>query len=206
MILDLKFVITGFILILALIPLYIYRKEIYAKFAKEGNINIFIREIDAFLTLHYPKFNFNFDIIEKLDEEADIRRKEILIVEDIVKQFATYEYELNTQATVDKDKLWKSYDSNSKLQKDNKFPIDWPQRKETAWMRDAGKCDRCGTKTKLVDAQPLLAKQMKNGGGFNLENIVILCNDCSRILRTSNIEKTRKDLHILDNLMRRVKN
>lgn len=47
---------------------------------------------------------------------------------------------------------------------------------------------------------------MKNGGGFNLENIVILCNDCSRVIRSENLEKTRKDLKILDNLMRRVTN
>ncbi|WP_157840859.1 hypothetical protein [Halarcobacter anaerophilus] len=45
---------------------------------------------------------------------------------------------------------------------------------------------------------------MKDGGGFNLENIVILCNDCSRIIKSSNLEKTRKDLNLLDKLMGKI--
>ena len=205
--LDLEFILFGCIIILILIPLYIYRKEIYNRFRKTGNIQIFLKDVDAYLSTHHPKVSFDFkNILQKVEEEKDIRVKEILIVEDLVRQFSSYEYELTTQKSISKDKLWSSYDSNSKLLKDNKFPIDWNQRKEAAWIRDKNKCNRCGTKVKLVDAQALLAKQMKNGGGFNLENIVILCSDCSRILKSSNIERTSKDLLILDNLMRRVTN
>lgn len=206
MVLDFAFVVAGLIIILMLIPLYIYRKEIYSKISKKGNIKTFLRDVDAYLSTHYPKIPFNYDIVQKLEDEQDIRRKEILIVEDLVGQFAYYEYELHTQKTVSKDKLWKSYEQNSILIKDNKRPIDWAQRKEAAWFREEGKCDRCGTKSKLVDSNALLAKQMKDGGGFNLENIVILCNDCARVIKSSNLESTRKDLLILDNLMRKVTN
>lgn len=205
MILDVKFVLSGLIIIIILIPLYIYRKEIYNSFYKQGNIKQFLRNVDAYLSSTYPKIRFDFSKLEEsVEEEKDIRIKETLIVEELVRQFAYYEYELNTQATVSKDKLWSSYDTNSKLVKDNKLPIDWNQRKEAAWIRDKNKCNRCGNKTKLVDAQALLAKQMKNGGGFNMENIVILCHDCSRVMKSANIERTRKDLNILDNLMRKV--
>ncbi|MGB6329250.1 MAG: hypothetical protein WBF48_10010 [Halarcobacter sp.] len=205
--LDIEFIIYSVIIIFCLIPLYIYRKEIYSKFSKSGNIKIFIKDIDAYLSLHYPKINFDFsNILKKVEEEKDIKIKEILVVEDLVSQFATYEYELTTQTSVSRDKLWSSYDNNSKLLKDNKFPIDWNQRKEAAWIRDKNKCNRCGTKIKLIDSQALLAKQMRNGGGFNLENIVILCSDCARLVRTSNIEKTSRDLLISDRLMKRVKN
>ena len=206
MVLDVTFVIFGSLIILALIPLYIYRKEIYKRFAKKGNIKTFLRDVDAYLTAHYPKIRFEYSILKDLDDELDIKRKEILIVEDLVRQFAYQEYELSTQKTVPKDKLWNGYDQNSKLIKDNKLPIDWPQRKEAAWFREEGKCNRCGTKSKLVDTNVLLAKQMRNGGGFNLENLVILCNDCSRVIKSANLEKTRKDLNILDNLMRKVTN
>ena len=207
MILDLGFIIFGSIIILALIPLYIYREEIYNKFRKTGNIKVFIRDVDTYLSIHYPKINFEFSsILKKVEDEKDIRVKEILIVEDLVKQFSNYEYELTTQKSIAKDKLWSSYNTNSTLLKDNKFPVDWNQRKEAAWIRDRNKCNRCGNKIKLLDAQVLLAKQMKNGGGFNLENIVILCSDCARVIRSSNIERTSKDLIILDNLMRRVTN
>lgn len=206
MVLDISFVIAGSLIILMLIPLYIYRKEIYSKFSKKGDIKTFIRDVDSYLSVHYPKIPFNFDILEKLEDEADIRRKQILIIEDLVGQFAYYEYELSTQRTVSKDKLWTGYDQNSVLIKDNKRPIDWAQRKEAAWFREDGKCDRCGTKSRLVDSNALLAKQMKDGGGFNLENIVILCNDCTRVIKSSNLESTRKDLLILDNLMGKVSN
>lgn len=206
MVLDVTFIIAGTLIILMLIPLYIYREQIYSKFSKKGNIKTFIRDVDSYLCAHYPKISFNFDILEKLEDEQDIRRKEILIIEDLVGQFAYQEYELSTQKTVSKDKLWNGYDQNSILIKDNKRPIDWAQRKEAAWFREDGKCNRCGTKSGLVDSNALLAKQMKDGGGFNLENIVILCNDCTRVIKSSNLEKTKRDLHILDKLMRKVTN
>ena len=206
MVLDFQFIIFGTIIILCLVPLYIYRKEIYNRFYKSGDIKKFIRDVDGYLSVTYPKIRFNFDIVKKVEDEKDIRIKEILIVEDIVGQFVYHEYELYTQTSVEKDKLWNGYDSNSKLLKDNKLPIDWSQRKEAAWFREEGKCNRCGIKSRLVDSNALLAKQMKNGGGFNLENIVILCNDCTRVIKSANLEKTRKGLNILDNLMRKVTN
>jgi len=204
MFLDFKFVFFGSLVTLSLIPLYIYRKEIYKRFSKKGNLKVFIKDLNAYLTYNYPKINFNFDIVEKLDEKDLLKTKQILIIEDLNNQFSYYEYELSTQKSVSKEKLWSSYDQNSTLHKDNKFPIDWPQRKEAAWNREEGKCNRCGTKTKLVDANALLAKQMKDGGGFNLENVVILCNDCTRIIKSSNLEKTKKDLNFLDKLMKKV--
>ncbi len=204
MFLDFKFVFFGSLVTLSLIPLYIYRKEIYKRFSKKGNLKVFIKDLNIYLTYNYPKINFNFDIVEKLDEKDLLKTKQILIIEDLNNQFSYYEYELSTQKSVLKEKLWSSYDQNSTLHKDNKFPVDWPQRKEAAWNREEGKCNRCGTKTKLVDANALLAKQMKDGGGFNLENVVILCNDCTRIIKSSNLEKTKKDLNFLDKLMKKV--
>ncbi|XPV69478.1 MAG: HNH endonuclease [Halarcobacter sp.] len=204
MVLDLRFIISGLIIILALIPLYIYRKTLFKGFYKAGSLKAFMKDMQIILKNDYPKISFNFDILAKYEDEKNIRVKEILIVEDFVRQFCNHEYELNTQPSVSKEKLWSSYEQNSTLHKDNKYPIDWNQRKEAAWSRDHKRCNRCGTTIKLIDAQTLLAKQMKNGGGFNLENIIILCQDCSRIVKSTNIEKTSKDLHVLDRLMRSV--
>ncbi len=204
MLLDSKFVFFGSLIIISLIPLYIYRKEIYKGLSKKGNLKVFIEDLKIYLSYNYPKINFNFNIVEKLEKNDSFKTKQILIIEDLNSQFSYYEYELNTQKSVSKDKLWSSYEQNSTLHKDNKLPIDWSKRKEIAWFREDGKCNRCGTKTKLVDANALLAKQMKNGGGFNLENIVILCNDCTRIIKSQNLEKTKKDLKFLDKLMKKV--
>lgn len=204
MVLDLKFIIAGTLIILALIPLYIYRKTIYKKlFKSKTDIKPFVKVLNEYLIKNYPRINFNFDILEKLADEKDFKVKQILIIEDLVSQFAYYEYSLETQKGVDPEKLWTGYDQNSKLLKDNTYPKDWAQRKSTAWVRDDGKCNRCGTKIKIENSNALLAKQMKDGGGFNLENIVILCNDCSKVIKSSNMERTKKDLHILDELMKK---
>lgn len=206
MILGESFVFAGLLIILVLVPLYIYRKKIFTPIKRKGNLKQFIREVDAYLSNNYPKIKFDYSIIDKLNEEDNIKTKEILIIEDLVKQFTYQEYELSTQETISKNKRWNGYEQNSVLIKDNKLPKDWAQRKESAWYRDEGKCNRCGCKSKLADTHALLAKQMRNGGGFNLENVVILCNDCTRIIKSANLERTRKDLQILDNLMRKVSN
>ncbi len=205
MILDFKFIIAGGIIIALLIPLYIYREEIYKRFYKKGDIKSFIRNLDSYLSVKYPKINFDFSkLAELIADEKDIRIQETLIVENLVQQFAYWEYELNTQKSIPKSKLWSNYMANSQLLKDNQLPIDWSQRKKTAWVRDDNKCNRCGAKIDLQDSNALLAKQMKNGGGFNLENIVILCSDCTRIIKSNNLERTKKDLNILDKLMAKV--
>ncbi|WP_321311781.1 hypothetical protein [Halarcobacter sp.] len=204
MILDITFIIFGCLIIVSIIPLYIYRKEIYKKFNRKGDIKTFFNDTKNYLISNYPKIPFNFDILKKFEDEKDIKIKETLIAEEFVKQFTYFEYELNTQNSVPHEKLWSNYDQNSKLLKDNKLPTDWAQRKKTAWMRDDGRCNRCGLKINLTNTNALLVKQMKDGGGFNLENIVILCHDCSRIIKSSNLEKTRKDLNILDKLIKKI--
>lgn len=204
MILDVKFVLIGFLLIASLIPLYIYRREIYKKINKKGNIKAFLKDVEIYLKSNHPRINFDFSIISKYKNEKDIHVQEALIIEDFINQFVNYEYELTTQNPVAKEKLWSSYDMNSKVVSEEKRPNDWARRKETAWNRDHGKCNRCGTKTKLVDAQILLARQTKDGGGFNLENLVVLCSDCSKVIRTANKQKIGKDLNISEKLIKKV--
>ncbi|MCP4969018.1 MAG: HNH endonuclease [Arcobacter sp.] len=207
MVLDLQFIIFGSIIILSLVPLYIYREKVFKKFYKSNNdIKFFLENIAIYLSATYPKIPFRNNNFKKYTKENNMRTQEILIIEELVKQYVNYEYELKTQKSIPKEKLWSSYEKNSKLLKDNKLPIDWQQRKETACLRDNNKCNRCGTKIKSSNANILLAKQMKNGGGFNLENIVVLCPDCTKILKSSNLEKTSRDLNILDNLMKKVSN
>ncbi|WP_320034659.1 hypothetical protein [Halarcobacter sp.] len=204
MVLDITFIIFGCLIIVSLIPLYIYRKEIYRKLSRKGDIKTFFNDTKNYLISSYPKIQFNFDILKKFENEEDIKVKETLIAEEFVKQFTYFEYELSTQNSVPHEKLWSSYDQNSKLLKDNKFPTDWAQRKKTAWMRDDGRCNRCGLKIDLSNANALLVKQMKDGGGFNLENIVVLCHDCTKIIKSSNLERTRTDLNLLDKLIKKI--
>jgi len=204
MVLDTSFIIVGSILILSLIPLFIYRKRIYRRFNKTDDTSLFEEDVKIYLTNNYPKIKFNYDALKKFDNEKNIQVKQILKIEELIKQFVNFKYELSTQKGVHHTMLWSGYDQNSKLLKDNKYPKDWARRRKAAWTRDEGICNRCGYKTKISEANALLAKQMKDGGGFNLENIVILCNDCARIIKSSNLEKTSKDLNLLDKLMDKV--
>lgn len=204
MILEFEYTIIGFVIIASLIPLYIYRKEIYKRVYKKGSTKTFMKDCEIFLVSNYPKIKFDFNIESKYQEDEDIRIKQTLLAEDFVNQFINHEYELSTQDSVSKDKLWGGYEAASRPVKGDKRPSDWARRKQTAWNRDSGKCNRCGTKTKLIDSQVLLAKQVEDSGGFNLENIVILCSDCAKVVKSQDIQKISKDLIITDKLMNKV--
>lgn len=204
MILETDFTIIGLIIIVLLLPLYIYRKRLFKRFYTSGNSVEFVKEIYLYLKNNHPKIKFDFNQIKKFVSEKDIQRQQILMAEELGKQFIQFEYEFTTQPSIKEEHLWSSYHQNSKLQKDNKYPNDWSQRKELAWIRDKKQCNRCGFAMPLANANALLVKQMKHGGGFNLENIVILCSDCSRIVRSSNPEKLSKDLHVVENLLKKV--
>ncbi len=204
MILEVDFIVAALVIIALLLPLYIYRKKIFKRFYKEGSSSEFIKDIYTSIKSNYPKAQIDFSCIKKHFTEKDIERQQVLISEELANQFANYPYELKTQPSIPENHLWSSYQQNSKLKKDNKFPVDWSQRKELAWLRDKKQCNRCGISISINDANALLVKQMKHGGGFNLENIVILCNDCSRIVRTTNPDRLARDLQFMDNLLKKI--
>lgn len=202
--LDLEYIIIGFLIISCLLPLYIYKKVIYKRIYKKGNIKGFLKDCEIFLSSNYPKIPFNFDIKNKYEEEKDIKIKQTLIAENFINQFINYEYEPSTQSSVPEKILWNDYKINSIPIKENKRPSDWAKRKETAWNRDGKKCNRCGTNVKLNDSQIILAKDIIFGGQFNLENIIILCSDCAKVVKSEN--KTPVDLNITLKLMEKVEN
>ena len=101
MVLDITFTIFGCLIIISLIPLYIYRDKIYKKFARStDDIKYFYKDTKNFLITNYPKINFDFNILDKFNNIKDINLKETLIAEEFAKQFATHPYELTTQAGV----------------------------------------------------------------------------------------------------------
>ena len=204
MILGLDYSITASLLVMLLIPLYIYRKKFIQKFNKKPDINSFVKDITIYLKTNYPKFVFDFTIINKYSNEANFKTQQMLIIEDLIKQFIREEFVFSTQKIVEKKHLWLTYEENSRLKKDNKLPADWIQRKTEALKRDKNKCNRCEHNVIKNNSYALLVKQMKDGGGFNFENIVILCNDCNRIIKSNYNEKIYHDLHIMDSLLNKI--
>lgn len=201
MILGLEFVIYATIMVFCLLPLYIYREKIFkSQVSQIDDFSLFIKDVKLHMIKYYPKIKINYSIIEKTKNEQNIKLRENLIIEDIVEQFFNYEYKIKTQETVSRDKLWVGYDEKSISTP--KLPSDWQQRKEIAWRRENKSCSRCGQLLiNLNDAHTIFVRQIKDGGGFNLENIVILCSDCNKIVNSTNEKNTIHSLLLNDKLM-----
>lgn len=203
MVLDYSFTIYSSLLIACLIPLYIYRQKVFPFAYKTGPLEFFIQDLKSHMQKHHPKMIFDYSIIEKTKNEKDIRVRETLIVENIISQFYYYSYEKNTQKGIPREKLWTNYEEKSFS--NPKTPNDWQERRELAWMRDENKCNRCGTQIKLDDVFTTFAKDIAKGGGYNFENIIILCSDCNKVLNTKNPKNTIASLNLNDQLMKYVK-
>ena len=100
---------------------------------------------------------------------------------------------------IPKDKLWANY--MEKSVSNAKYPSDWQQRKELAWKRDNKCCNRCGDKITLDNTFSIFVKDIKDGGGYNFENIIILCSDCNKILNSTNTKNTLFSLALNDRLV-----
>ena len=60
----------------------------------------------------------------------------------------------------------------------------------------------CGdTLPSVNDTYTIFIKEIEKGGGYNLENIAILCNDCHKILNSKNEKQTLQSLTINDKLL-----
>jgi phage FluMu protein Com len=199
MILDIQFTIVASLLTACLIPLYIYREKIFSFKYKTGKLELFLQDLKIHLKQNHPKISFDYSIVEKAKKEKDIRITQTLIVEDMVKQFYNYKYEKNTQKAISKEKIWPGYEEKSLS--NPKIPSDWKERRELAWSREKKKCNRCGNSIKLDDAHTTFAKDIDRGGGYNFENIIILCQDCNKVLHNTNQKSTLASLNLNDNLM-----
>ena len=199
MILDSTFIIFASLLTASLIPLYIYRQRVFSFAYKTGKLDFFIEDLKLHMKKEHPKMIFDYSIIEKTETEKDIRIRETLIVEDIINQFYYYQYEKGTQKGIPREKYWTGYEEKSFS--NPKTPSDWQERRELAWQRDKNKCNRCGTDIKLEDVFTTFAKDIAKGGGYNFENIIILCSDCNKIINSKNPKNTIPSLQLNDALM-----
>lgn len=198
MLLDIDFIIASSLIIACLLPLYIYREKIFSRFTSTGTFHLFIKDLKLHMSQHHPKIKIDYSIIGKTEDEKNIKIRESLIVENIIQQFFDYSYSKKTQESLSKEKLWTNYIEKSVS--NAKYPNDWPKRKESAWKRDNKCCNRCGDKTLLEDTFTVFVKDIKDGGGYNFENIIILCSDCNKILNSTNAKNTILSLNISDKL------
>lgn len=198
--LDENFILYSCFLLLLLVPLYIYKGKI-PFLAKNEELGIFLKDVALYLSNNHPYISFEYNmIIEKTKQQEDIKVREGIIVDNLVIQFVKYNYILTTQDSVPLAKLWSTYNENSKS--NSKYPIDWQKRKELAWNRDDKKCNRCGRHLSITDTNTSFVNDISDGGGYNMENIIILCSDCKKILKETNVKTS--SLQINENLLKYV--
>ena len=188
-----------FLLIITLVYFLMKRSKVVVK--KDEPLDVFIKAIELYMDKNHPKININYKHIELPKEEKSLSIKQTLIVENIIEQFYEHEFLIKSQESIPKDKLWPSYTYNSQR---NSYPNDWIKRKELAYMRDSRCCKRCGQElASLNEVYTSFVRPIKDGGGYNFENIIILCSDCNRILESdSQKASVINSLKLYDNLLK----
>lgn len=195
-----EFVVSGVAIIACLLPLYVYRKRIFAFYYAEEDVNLFLQDVKNYLKREHPRVRFNYDnLLQKTKNEKNLRIRETIIIENLVNQFFIHPYKKTTQLDVGQDKHWTAYHEKSK--NNPKYPNDWTLRKKLAWDRDHQQCNRCGNKMKLEDSLTLFVKNIEDGGGYNFENIITICSDCNKVLSSQNPVQTQKSLILTEKLM-----
>lgn len=204
MILDWSFAIGASLLIALLIPLYIYKDQIYTFVYPKNNFQDFVHRARLHLEANYPKITFHFDkILEQTKNEPNEKTRAILVAEDLLRQFIEYDYNPTSQAPIDSNLLWSTYRENCIPNKD-KLPTDWSKRKNYIFQRDGNACKRCGVKLKLDDSRVSLLKSIEDGGQYNFENMQTLCNDCYKIIHAVDKNTLPKTFNFLDELIEKI--
>ena len=198
--LGLDYIISSSVIIASIVPVYIYRKKIFPFAYKTDGFTDFVKELKNYLKRTYPKFSFNFSIIGKTTDQQDVRVRQSLIVEDIISQLINHTHKIDTQDSVTKDKLWIGYDEYSKPAQ--RKPSDWKKRRLLVWKRDGEVCTRCTKAVKFDEAITSQVRSTDLGGGFNIENLFTVCQDCNLILNKDNsdIKFRASNLHVYDDL------
>ncbi|PUE63410.1 hypothetical protein B0174_11440 [Arcobacter caeni] len=175
----------------------IFKVKIKAK--EDEGFPLFLKDLKSYMLHHHPKIDIDYRIVEKTKDEENMELRQTLIIESVIKQFFNYPYPKETQATIPREKLWINYEEKSKS--NPKYPSDWALRKEFAWKRDHKNCSRCGNELNIDEAYTSFVKEITDGGGYNLENIMTLCVNCNKILNSKNPRSTISSLNLNDNLM-----
>lgn len=173
--------------------------------AKSDEFGIFLEILESYMKVNHPKIKIDFSVSKEFENETNLKVKKSLMIENVVKQFLNFEYTKVTQKSIPKEKLWQGYNLNSTS--NFKYPTDWLKRKEFAYRRDNRCCNRCGKfLNELTDAHTSFVKDIKDGGTFHFENIIILCSDCHKILDYTDKSKGVLHISLNDKLLNLVKN
>lgn len=194
------FSITSFVFLISIfVFIFYFRKKIFFFFYKTEDLEPFIHEIKNYLKTTYPTFKFDYAFIHGLDESnPDTKKYEI--IDTLISQYISKPYKAKVNNPINTSNLWDGYVFFSKP-KDNKIPQDWMKRKHAVLDREKGHCQRCSQKVTILKSDLIFIQPLEKNGTYYLENLVVLCKDCS-IIEKNKMQPTTdiSNLAIKDNL------
>ena len=92
MILGLDYIFISSIIILSLIPLYIYREKVFKFLYDKDDLKSFLKDFRNYTQILFPKIKFDFTKIDISDKSLSPDVQKVLIIENILIQYIEYKY------------------------------------------------------------------------------------------------------------------
>ena len=174
-------------------------KEEEIKELKLDKFQLFLDLVNSYLKREYPSINFDLSFYKDKKEEDNLKVQKATLIAEVIRQFADFHWEKKTQKSVKKEILWSGYGVNSQPSK--KIPQDFLRRKELVFFRDDGICNRCGNiMDKIQKSSIILAQESGENGGYNIENLILLCSSCYNLTQNKDKDFSEIPLRIRDDL------
>ena len=174
-------------------------KEEEIKELKLDKFQLFLDLVNSYLKREYPSINFDLSFYKDKKEEDNLKVQKATLIAEVIRQFADFHWEKKTQKSVKKEILWSGYGVNS--QPNKKIPQDFLRRKELVFFRDDGICNRCGNiMDKIQKSSIILAQGSGENGGYNIENLILLCSSCYNLTQNKDKSFSEIPLRIRDDL------
>lgn len=174
-------------------------KEEEKKELKFNKFQLFLDLANSYLKKEYPNIHFDLTFYEDKEEEDNLKVQKAMVIHQIIRQFADFHWEKTTQKSVKKELIWSGYGINS--QPNKKIPQDFLRRKELVFFREDGICNRCGNvMDKIQKSSIVLAQESHENGGYNIENLILLCSSCFNLIKNEDKDFSEIPLKIRDDL------
>ncbi len=174
-------------------------KEEEIKELKLDKFQLFLDLVNSYLKREYPSINFDLSFYKDKKEEDNLKVQKATLIAEVIRQFADFHWEKKTQKSVKKEILWSGYGVNSQPSK--KIPQDFLRRKELVFFREEGICNRCGNiMDKIQKSSIILAQESGKNGGYNIENLILLCSSCYNLTQNKDKDFSEIPLRIRDDL------
>ena len=174
-------------------------KEEEIKELKLDKFQLFLDLVNSYLKREYPNIIFDLSFYKEKKEEDNLKVQKATLIAEVIRQFADFHWEKKTQKSVKKEILWSGYGVNSQPSK--KIPQDFLRRKELVFFREEGICNRCGNiMDKIQKSSIILAQESGENGGYNIENLILLCSSCYNLTQNQDKSFSEIPLRIRDDL------